>query len=168
MPEYDALAARYGTLFNRSEWLGLFGEHVRIYGLFEDAGQMMGGFSLFRDQWFGIPILRSAPYTPNCGPFLEIKAQNPVAVLEAWRKALECVAEFLDHQRPSVVMLPLDQRITDVLPFYWRKFKAAPRYTYLNDVTIPLERIRKNMSRCVATTFRRRCATVWWSGPRQT
>lgn len=146
LPAYDALARLHGTLFNRLEWVSLFGGKMQALGVFDDGGQLVGGMSLYHERRWGFEIYRRGPFTPCCGPFLATKAQNPVAVLEERRKVLECMADYLEKEASVIFMLPLDQRVTDVLPFIWRGCKVVPGYTYLLDLKIPLEQIRKNMS----------------------
>lgn len=143
---YDALAQDCGTLFNRLDWLALFGEQMQALGLFTDGGELVGGLSLYTERRWGCRIYRRAPFTPTCGPFLAVKSSNPVAVLEERRKALEAVADFIDRQRPALCMLPLDRNVSDALPFFWRGFKVIPQYTYLLDLSVPLDQIQKNMS----------------------
>ena len=143
---FDELARLHGTIFNRLDWLALFGGQMHKIGLFSDGGEMVGGVTLYEERHWGMKILRRAPFTPTCGPFLAVKSQNPVAVLEEYRKALECVADYLEKIAPAICMLPLDQQITDALPLFWRGYKVIPQYTYLLDLALPLEQIRKNMS----------------------
>jgi hypothetical protein len=106
----------------------------------------VGGVSLYQLRRWGVKIFRRAPFTPTCGPFLAIKAQNPVAILEEHRKALECMITLLEREAPAICMLPLDRRISDALPFFWHGFKIIPNYTYVLDLSISLEEIKKNMS----------------------
>ena len=143
---YDKLARLYGTLFNCSDWLALFGDNMQSFGIFEDGGQLVGGLSLYQERRFGLKIFRRAPFTPTCGPFLEVKAQNPVAILETHRKALECVVGYIEKQSAAILMLPLDRKIDDALPFFWHGYKVIPNYTYLIDLTVSLDQISKNMS----------------------
>jgi hypothetical protein len=143
---YDALALSHGTLFNRLEWISLFGGRMQPFGLFEDGGQMIGGFSLYRERRLGLTVFRRAPFTPTCGPFIEVKAQNPVTALEVRRKALECLVDYLAGHPRNLTLLPLDQRISDTLPFIWSGYKVIPKYTYLIDLASPREQILKNMS----------------------
>ena len=144
--DFDILARKYGTLFNCSDWLNLFGDKIQLLGIFDDGGQMIGGLSLYQEHRWGLKILRSAPFTPTCGPFLEVKAQNPVAILEARRKVLVCLAEYLEKQSASIVMFSLDQKIIDALPFFWQKYKVVPHYTYLINLLTSIPNIQKNMS----------------------
>jgi hypothetical protein len=143
---YDALARSHGTLFNRLEWISLFAGRMQPLGLFEDGGQMVGGVSLFRERRLGLTVFRRAPFTPTCGPFIEVKAQNPVTVLEVHRKALDCLIDYLEGHPRNLTMLPLDQRISDAMPFLWRGYKVVPKYTYLIDLSLSREQIIKNMS----------------------
>jgi hypothetical protein len=145
-PAYDELARQHGTLFNRLDWLALFGDRMHLLGLFDDGGTLVGGLSLYQERRWGLPVLRRAPFTPTCGPFLAVKSQNPVAVLEERRKALDAMAAHLDALRPAVCMLPLDRGVSDALPFFWRGYKVIPQYTYLLDLAQPQDRICKNMS----------------------
>ena len=142
----DDLARRHGTLFNCSDWLALFGDKMQILGIFEDGGQMIGGMSFYQESRWGLKILRCAPFTPVCGPFLEVKSEHPIAILEARRKALECICEYLGRQSAAIVMLPLDRRITDALLFRWHGYKVIPNYTYLIDLRDSPDQIIKNMS----------------------
>ena len=146
LPAYDELAKAHGTLFNRLDWLALFGAQMRPFGIFDEGGKIVGGLSLYRERRWGLDILRRAPFTPTCGPFLAVKSQNPVAVLEERRKALDAMADHLEAAGASVCMLPLARDVQDALPFFWRGYKVIPLYTYLLDLAPPLEQIRKNMS----------------------
>lgn len=145
-PAYDELAKRHGTLFNRTDWLALFDSRMQAFGLFDEGGGLVGGLALYRERRWGLDIYRRAPFTPTCGPFLAVKSRNPVAVLEERRKALACMAEFLDRRGAAVCMLPLARDVSDALPFFWRGFKVVPQYTYLLDLGVSAEEIRRNMS----------------------
>ena len=143
---FDELARKHGTLFNSLDWLTLFGNKIKILGIFEDGGEMIGGFSFYQERHWGLKIIRSAPFTPTCGPFIAVKALNPVAIIESRRKVLECIVEYLKNEAASVVMFPLDQKIVDALPFFWGDYKVVPNFTYIIDLSISLSNIKKNMS----------------------
>ena len=143
---YDRLAREHGMLFNRLDWLDLFGDRMPPLGVFSDGGEMIGGLALYQESRWGGRIFRRAPFTPTCGPFVAVKSRNPVAVLEERRKVLDCMADYLDRQGAALCMLPLDRAVTDALPFFWRGWKVIPQYTYLLDLALPLDQIQKNMS----------------------
>jgi len=143
---YDDLARQHGTLFNRMDWIALFGQQMKAFGLFDDGGTMIGGMSLYQERRWGLRILRRAPFTPTCGPFIAIKSQNPVAVLEERRQTLECMVDYLENESPAICMLPLDRQVVDALPFIWHEYKVIPNYTYLLDLSTPVELIKKKMT----------------------
>lgn len=143
---YDELAKTHGTLFNRLDWLALFGSQMQAYGLFDDGGQLRGGLSLYRERRWGLEIIRRPPFTPICGPFLAVRSTNPVAAFEERRRALECLAEHLDRSRAAICMVPLARDVADGLPFFWRGFKVVPLYTYLLDLAQTPEQLRANMA----------------------
>lgn len=143
---YDACARVHGTLFNTSQWLGLFGSNMQALGIFDNGGTLVGGLSLYHERRYGLRIIRRAPFTPTCGPFLEVGARNPVAVLEARRSVLECLTEYLESVGPAVCMLSLDRGVTDILPFFWHGWKCIPGYTYVIDLRMSVDQLIKNMS----------------------
>lgn len=143
---YDALAAQHGMLFNRLDWVSLFGDQMQVFGIYDKGGGLGGGFSLYRERRWGLKILRRAPFTPTCGPFLQVKSHNPVAVLEERRKALEGMIGQIEAERSALCMLPLERNISDVLPFFWRGFKVIPNYTYVLDLSISQEQMLQDMS----------------------
>lgn len=145
-PAYDDLARLHGTLFNRLDWVQLFGARMKIFGLFDAGESLIGGLSMYGDRRWGLTFLRRPPFTPTCGPFFAPKAQNPVAIVEERRKVLEAMAGQVLRDNPAVCMLSLDRRIRDALPFLWRGFKVVPNYTYLLDLSREPDDLLRRMS----------------------
>ena len=144
--DYNELALNCGTVFNTIEWLELFGDKVQIYGIYDKGDNLIGGFHLYREKRFGFTLYRNPMFTPNIGPFLQIKAKNHVSVMNTWKKALGLVAGFLDKLPCSVLTVTLDKSIVDTQPFFWKAFKVVPGYTYLLNLAESVETIQKNMS----------------------
>jgi hypothetical protein len=143
---YDELAEKHGTVFSRLDWLKIFTDKVRIYGIYDKNGGIIGGFSIFTERRFGFKISRNPPFTPMIGPFLEIKAKNPVAIMNFWKEVLSLLANFLDKLPCSVISVSLSKEIVDTQPFVWKKFKVVPGYTYVVGLNEPIDNIRGNMS----------------------
>lgn len=146
LPTYDRLAMNHGTVFNRLDWIRLFKGQMKPLGFFDGPNEMVGGVTLYSERRFGFKVLRRAPYTPTSGPFLDIRSERPLSALEAWRAALTCLVEFIDQQKYALVMLPLDPKLADALPFFWNKYKVIPKYTYIVDLKQPIDFIVKNMA----------------------
>lgn len=143
--EYDRIAASCGTVFNRLAWLGMFGEAVSVYGIYDKDG-LIGGFSLYSEKRFGMTVLRNPPFTQTIGPILDITARNPVSVMNGWKKALSLVSDYITNAGCCLVSVTLNKCIVDTQPFLWRKFKVSPQYTYIIDLNVPLTAIRAAMS----------------------
>lgn len=143
---YDALARENGKVFYGGDWRAILGASVEIHGVFGPQGALVGGFQLVEERRAGVRVLRNPPFTPVCGPMFHVEAKHPVAVLEARREVVEAMAIFLAGQPRSVVSLSLDHGVGDVMPFWWRGFKATPRYTYQIDLRRPLADIVKGFT----------------------
>lgn len=143
---YNDLATKYGTVFNTVDWLKIFGDRAQAYGIYDKGDNLTGGFCTYKEKKFGLKIYRNPPFTPCIGPFLEIKAKNPVVVMNTWKKVLSSMADFIEHLPYSVVSICLNKKIVDTQPFIWKKFKVIPAYTYILDLSKSVEDIRKEMS----------------------
>jgi len=59
----------------------MFNDEVQIYGIYDKGNNLIGGFHLYKQKKFGLTIYRNPPFIPNIGPFIQIKAKNPVVVM---------------------------------------------------------------------------------------
>lgn len=143
---FDELAGLYGTIFNTSGWAALFGGNARLFGIYTPEEKLVGGFTLFREKRFGLSLYRNPPFTPAVGPFLEIRAKNPVSIMDVWKRYLTAMAEFLDSLPYSVLSVSLNDGVVDTQPFIWRQFKVVPEYTYLVDLSLSEDEQLKRMS----------------------
>lgn len=143
---YDELAHNYGTIFNTTNWLRIFNNSVQIYGIYDKGGHLIGGFHLYKEKKWGFTICWDAPFTPGCGPFLRVVAQNPVAIMDTWKRALTSMSEFIEDLHYSLFSFSLNKNILDAQPFIWLKNKVVPRYTYVLDLARSLDDIKKDMS----------------------
>ena len=143
---YDALASEFGRVFYRRSWAENFGTTLRQVGIFDDHNLLVGGLHYVEERVAGFKFIRNPPFTPVIGPFMRVKSQNPVALLESKRKVLEAVADFFACQRRAIVSVALDYQVADGLAFQWRGFKTSPRYTYRIELNQTKEQIFKNFS----------------------
>lgn len=112
---------------------------------------MVGGFAFRQQGPFGLPVALNPPFTPDCGPFVWIRAEHPVSVLESRREAVEAMVGYLKSRRCALHLLRLAREVRDVLPFYHAGFRVIPAYTYL----IRLDRTRDEILRGMASVRRR-------------
>ena len=143
--KYDQIAASRGTIFNQLIWLRMFTDNITTYGIY-DREDLVGGFCLYSDKKFGVTIVRNPPFTQTIGPFLDVAAQNPVSVMNSWKKILSVMSEYIANSNHCLVSFTLNKCVVDTQPFLWRKFRVSPVYTYVIDLNVPLTAIRATMS----------------------
>lgn len=143
---YEKMAINEGVIFNRLSWLKMFNDKVQIYGIYDKGNNLIGGFHLYKQKKFAFTIYRNPPFTPTIGPFLEIKAKNPVVIMNKRKEILSLMADFFKKLSYSVISISLNKNIIDTQPFIWRKFKVIPGYTYIIDLEKSTHDIRKEMS----------------------
>lgn len=143
---YDVLAIKYGTIFNTAGWLQMFGDNIRIYGVYDKGDKLIGGFHLYKQKKFGLSIYRNPPFTPLVGPFLNIESQKPVSIMSKWKKVLSLMADHLESLPYAIISVSLGRNIVDTQPFRWRKFKVIPGYTYILDLSNSVKDIEMDMS----------------------
>ena len=66
--------------------------------------------------------------------------------MDTWKKTLSLITDFIEKLPYSIVSISLNKNIIDMQPFIWEKFKVVPGYTYLLDLSVSIEDIRKRMS----------------------
>ena len=145
--KYSKLAKEISVIFNTLEWLKIFGNKVKIFGIYENEEDLMGGFCLYEERRFCFKIYRNLPFTPCVGPFFQNKAQNPVTIMGNLKKVIDLMAEAMGKLSYSVVSISLNRNIKDTQPFIWKKFKVIPGYTYILDLKKPSEIILNEMSK---------------------
>ena len=144
---YDSLAEMHGTVFNRVEWVRMFGEDVQILGVYNRSNELIGGLTFRIKRKLGLKMLMAQPLSPATGPFYSPVAVSGIKRAEEARSVVEALAAYIDAEKFAVVSIPLSPCINDVLPFVWKDYKVVPRYTYrvnLRDASI--DEIFKQMS----------------------
>ena len=143
---YDELAQEYGTVFDTLDWLRLFGDAVRIYGMFDDGNRLFGGFYLHRRRYPLFKVVENPPHTPVMGLFFENRSANKANAASFTKKVVQEIADFLDNLGAHLLMISVPRGLQDMQPFIWRKFKVVPHYTYVVDLAASEESLLQNMS----------------------
>lgn len=144
--KYSELAEEIGNIFNALEWLNIFEDRVKLFGIYENSGKLVGGFCLYERGRFIFKTYLDPPFTPCIGPFFITEAKNPVSIMNKWKEAITLVAKTIDNLPYSIVSISLNKSVVDTQPFIWKKFKVTPRYTYILDLEKSIEDIHKGMS----------------------
>lgn len=144
--KYNELAISVGSIFNTTDWTNIFGKSLQHFGIYNKGNRLIGGFFIYKEKKFGLSLYHNPLYTPFIGPFLKIEAQNPVNIASTWKEAVSLMARFIDKLPYSIVSFSLNTNVKDTQPYIWKKFKVIPVYTYLMDLSLPVDNLWKAMS----------------------
>lgn len=144
--KYNGLSTLYGSVFDSLRWTRMIDGDIKHFGIYDAGNDLIGGFIGYTASKFGISIYRNPPLTPSIGPFLKIKNANPVGIMEKKKQVLTSIAEFIDKKNYPVISVSLSRDIIDMQPFIWRDFKVIPEYTYILQLSLPVDEIWRRMS----------------------
>jgi lipid II:glycine glycyltransferase (peptidoglycan interpeptide bridge formation enzyme) len=146
LEQYNALANDHGSVFNYPDWLNIYNEKIQLYGVFDNDDRLIAGFHVFKKKMFSITHLTNPPYTPHIGLFYENKAKNKASALSYNKKILSEIAEFLNTLTADIITFALPHQIIDSQPFFWKKFKVIPNYTYQINLLQSFDDLTENLS----------------------
>jgi hypothetical protein len=122
------------------------GNNLKIYGIFEADGQMIGAFHLYHQKKMGFTFVRTPHYIPHIGLVYNNRTQNESNSLSFDKKIIELVCDFVSGLNYGVISIAMPPGITDMQPFIWKKYKVVPNYTYRMDLSLSAEEIEKRFS----------------------
>lgn len=135
------------AVFDSFNWKEkVHGDALKIYGIFEDDGQMLGAFHLYHDRKMGSSFIKTPHYIPHIGLVYGNRAQNEANHLSFNKKVIEQICGFLEGLSYGVVSIAMPPEVTDMQPFIWKKFKVVPNYTYRMNLSLSIEEIEKRFS----------------------
>ena len=144
--KYDAFSASHGTIFSSRTWLGLFGNGIKIFGIFDAGDHFIGGFHLFEKKFGFCKFQLNPPFTPFIGPFFLEKSQTKFNRQSFRKQLLQLMSNTLTEQYTCMQIFSLDRHIVNTMPFFWREFDIWPRYTFRIDLEQSKEKILSSMS----------------------
>jgi hypothetical protein len=143
---YRHLVGLSGTIFNMPEWLGNFHNKIQIYGIYDDDGQLLGGFHLFIDRFYFFRHIKNPPFTPNCGLFFSNIAKNKSKKSSFEKSIMSVLSEFIKDRHPGITTIGFPSQVIDMQHFYWKNFKVIPNYTYQINLKLEEEEIFSTFS----------------------
>lgn len=133
--------------FNPFSWQkNVHGTNLKIYGIFEEDGQLIGSFYLYISKKMGFNFIKTPHYMPGIGLVYNNRAQNEANSLSFNKKIVTLICEFLQALPYGVISIALPPEIIDTQPFFWNKFKVIPNYTYRLKLSQSAEEIEKRFS----------------------
>jgi len=141
------LTEKSSSVFLTENWLNLFDNNLKCFGIFNKDNKIIGGFAMYVEKKAGfLKYYRNLFYTPTINLFFENKAQNKAKLLSENKKVLTLIADFFSKLPYHIFSVYLPNQYIDMQPFFWKGFKTIPNYTYLLDLNQEISAIEKGFS----------------------
>lgn len=131
------------SVFNSPHWLSIYGNNLKLLGLFNNDEKLFGAFFIYVEKKAGLTRYRSAPYTPHCGLFFNNPAKNRSSINSFNKEVIEQIVEYLNAKSPALLTLAFPTKFNDMQFFNWNGYKVVPNYTYQIDLSQSVDDITK-------------------------
>ncbi|MBK9283703.1 MAG: GNAT family N-acetyltransferase [Sphingobacteriaceae bacterium] len=131
-------------VFASLKWLSVYGNQLRLIGIYKDENQLIGGFYFVKIKKFGFNFIKLPPYTPHCALFFNSTAKNSASLQNFSKEIMQEICNYLDKEKSALSILAFPYKIKDLQHFIWNNYKVIPNYTYLIDLKKPFEDIKAN------------------------
>ncbi len=145
LEKYNILASRYGCVFNTPEWLAIYGEALKLMGIYNDNHELTGAFFLYESSRFGLQFSITPPFTPHNG-FFENRAQNKANRYTYAKNILEAIAIYIEQRKDALFVSAFPFKLIDTQIFFWKNFKVIPNYTYRINLLLSEEELLNNLT----------------------
>ncbi len=143
---YESLANTCGSVFNKLNWLKLFGNSLKLYGIYDNGNNLIGGFHLYFYKKYGFKLICNPYATPHIGLFFINQTTNRSSDASFNKEIIHLLTTFLSKQKCISIDVSLPHTIIDTQPLQWSDFQIKPRYTYLIDIDQNTEDIWEHFS----------------------
>lgn len=136
----------YGSIFNSNEWLSMFGDDLMNCGVY-NGDELVAVFYVLKMKLKGIVSVYSSPFfTPDNGLVIANSTSSTFKYNNFNKKVLAAVTEFIKQLKIDYIQFILPDNIIDTQLFIWSGLRVTPAYSYLIDLSIPIEDICKNIN----------------------
>jgi len=133
--KFYKLSELYGDVFSSKGWHSLHGKKLALYGVFDNAGELVGGFHLFKSKIGLLKYFRNPLFTPHIGFFYANSGQHYVTRTSQLKTVLEEMAAYIKKLSFQILSFSFNSGVVDMQPFIWSGFKVVPNYTYELDLS---------------------------------
>lgn len=128
------MANSFGSIFNSTEWLKLFGNKLVLIGINNANNELIGAFFYATSIKFGLKFALTPSYTPSVGFFLVNPAQNKSNAITFEKEVHQVISDYFLSNKYALISLAFPVNVSDTQVYYWKKFKVIPNYTYHLDL----------------------------------
>lgn len=137
-------AEKHIGVFGSKDWLSIYGNELKMVGIYKDEHQLVGGFYYLETKKYGLKFIKLPPYTPHCGLFFTTESKNKASANSFAKEVVTEVCTYFSTLNAALTVLAFPSQIIDLQPFIWSKFKVVPNYTYRISLDKSIEDIRAN------------------------
>lgn len=137
--KYIALSKQYGSVFNSINWLKLFGNRLKLVGIFNANAELIGAFFYTSSTKFGIKYALTPSYTPSVGFALNNPAQNKSNAITFEKDVHDAISNYFLSNNYALVSIALPVSVNDTQVYFWKNFKVIPNYTYHLNLNQPTD-----------------------------
>ncbi len=144
--DYKKIVALSGNVFNSSEWLSIYNNELKVFGIYNPDNKIIGGFHLYFSKLKGLSYIKNPPFTPHIGLFYNNISTNHSSKLSFDKQIIGLVCDFISNQKFKLLTIALPDSVIDTQPFFNQKYKVVPNYTYQLDLEQTKELLYSNLS----------------------
>lgn len=144
--EKEDLATVNSSVFLSSKWLYILRENEVPYGIFDNNGQLIGGFVLSKEKLFGLNFYRPPRLMSTISLFYKNSAKNYSKHIGEEKKLMQLLLNFFNELPYHIITLYFPTEFRDMQPFIWNKYKVIPSYTYIINLSNSIEEIEGKFS----------------------
>jgi hypothetical protein len=134
---------RYAT---DPEWLSIYGDKLEINGIFDDGDNLVGYFFLFFGKKINQPYCITPPYTNTIHLHFSNQATNKASYQSVLKNLHSAIASYLIERKLILINIVFPPSYFDAQPYLWNDFEASLKYTYVLDLSQPIDTILSNYS----------------------
>jgi lipid II:glycine glycyltransferase (peptidoglycan interpeptide bridge formation enzyme) len=144
---YEKLCSlHHASVFNDAKWLKIYGDHLELYGIYNDNNELIGSFYFFKGKKYAQEFNICPPFTPHNGLFFENRAENSSNINTFNKKIIDEVSDFIKTLNSKLVVFVLPAFIKETQPFTWKDISVKVKYTYHIDLSLSEEQLLANLS----------------------
>ena len=144
LEEYTEKAEPLLGVFASKKWLSVYGDSLKIIGIYKDEHQLIGGFYFLNAKKYSFNFMKLPPYTPHCGLFYVSESKNNSSANSFSKEVITEVCNYISNQKNVLTILAFPSTVIDLQPFIWGKYKVIPNYTYRINLLQSMETIKGN------------------------
>lgn len=115
--------------------------------LYQKGNEVLAAMPYYMENRKGYKYITKAPLTQNNGIiFKENKERKPCSQAEFEERVIRSACEFIRELNVDVYEQQYMYSFKNWLPFFWEKYTAITRYTYVIENTIDLDNVWSNIS----------------------